>query len=127
MDTFKYLNFKHSDTYGTGVFGRENIPKGTYILRESPLFRGPKDFLGREVEFQLLSDEDKAAFRNLHQICRCTSAVCIQTVQEKVRDGNAFEINSKLKQYAKSAVYAKASLFNHSCAPDAWWSINHKE
>ncbi|KAH8684517.1 hypothetical protein BGZ60DRAFT_548191 [Tricladium varicosporioides] len=125
MDNDRWIEVKPSSTHGIGVFARQAIPQGTYVLRETPLLAiASKHALSREAEFTLLNNSDKEIFLSLFGSCRCEYDPCVCSPVMKVSWSNQFSLCPDDSNIIKYCIYTIASRFNHSCEPNVWYDFD---
>jgi hypothetical protein len=102
---------------GQGVFAWRDIPRGTRIISEKPLFSipqtdgcSPSDI---QAPFEKLSSQDKSSFFDLHDanVPNCSRVVSI------------FRTNC-MDQGDGAGIFLVISRINHSCLPNAHFSFN---
>ena len=108
---------------GKGAFASRDIQKGEFILSERPLFCVPTyapDTLWRisiEAAVQKLSPahlDSYLSLHNSHNKCSCYPSSLLGLFAT-----NAFTVFD-----GDSGICLRASRFNHSCSPNAWYSFN---
>jgi hypothetical protein len=104
---------------GKGAFATRDIQKGDLILSEKPIFsfltNTPK-YGHVEAAIRDLSPADLDGYLSLHNAHNECS--CYPNPLQGIFGTNAFTLDGNW------AVCVRASRFNHSCSPNAWYSFN---
>ncbi|KAE9978590.1 hypothetical protein EG328_001411 [Venturia inaequalis] len=107
---------------GYGVFATRSIPTGTIILAETPLVQSSTaNKVAIEVSCALLDPKEHSFFR-LFKGTRKASEDDSSTIQ--IWNTNQFNIPHELNI---GCLYAKASLMNHSCEPNADYTFTKEK
>ncbi|KAI9662902.1 MAG: hypothetical protein M1821_007949 [Bathelium mastoideum] len=131
-----YIEIKEAEGKGRGWFAAQDIPQGAQILAEKPLLKVQRPFqptreLAVENAFNRLSREKKAHFLtlspsdNLHGKNRI---LAIFNANSFAWDADGDDIdgndNDGEQQQQRSGLFARTSLLNHDCQPNAIFDVH---
>jgi hypothetical protein len=121
--TVPLYEIKPAPGRGLGLFATTTIKSGTEILREEPIFKGSTNWFSKHAMFNLLPEDKKRSFMDLHSQCNCGKQNCEETEFMKIWDSNSFEVTvipplALPAYYAGPFVYLLSSRINHDCAPN---------